>query len=256
MFLLTGGKPSIMALGLVSRAADGIQLDAVVGATGDAPHQAVGVQGVTFGFPTRGHQGGYVGAGSGAGRPSYIGHGLGDLAHVHSRRAARTSGRTTEIKCLCWNIFMFIFFSLFLEFRKVQSERRKMILQAFFFFLHKTNADVNVRHCCTCFQSLAVSRQTFPDCGGGHSCHLVERATRQLCELTGVISGLAHVFVISSCCCDGVVCIGGVWGGYQYSVGRVRGLSHIQDLWSTGSCRRKHKFYKWLLVSTEISLSD
>lgn len=32
----------------MSRGADGLQVDAVVGATGDASHQAVGVQGVAL----------------------------------------------------------------------------------------------------------------------------------------------------------------------------------------------------------------
>lgn len=43
VFILTGWESSILALGPVSRAADGVQLDAVVGATGDAAHQAVSV---------------------------------------------------------------------------------------------------------------------------------------------------------------------------------------------------------------------
>lgn len=54
----------IFALRHVSRAADGLQVDAVVGAAGDASHQAVGVQGVALGMSARGHQAGDVGAGT------------------------------------------------------------------------------------------------------------------------------------------------------------------------------------------------
>lgn len=46
----------------MSCAADGFQVDAVVGAAGDASHQAVGVQSVALGMPTCGRQGGDVGA--------------------------------------------------------------------------------------------------------------------------------------------------------------------------------------------------
>lgn len=48
----------------MSRAADGFQVDAVVGATGDASHEAVCVQSVAFGMSSRGRQGGYIGASS------------------------------------------------------------------------------------------------------------------------------------------------------------------------------------------------
>lgn len=48
VFVLTGREAMIFARWLVSCAADSFQVDAVVGATGDASHQAVGVQSVAF----------------------------------------------------------------------------------------------------------------------------------------------------------------------------------------------------------------
>lgn len=91
----------ISALRLVSRAADGFQVEAVVGATGDAAHQAVGVQGVALRVAARGRQGGDVGAGPGARRPGHVSHSLGDLGHVDGRGAARTSGMEMEITQVC-----------------------------------------------------------------------------------------------------------------------------------------------------------
>lgn len=53
-FLLTGWESAISAFWLVSCAADGFQVNAVVGATGDASHKAVGVQSVALCMPTWG----------------------------------------------------------------------------------------------------------------------------------------------------------------------------------------------------------
>lgn len=58
--LLTGWESPIGALRLVSRAADGLQVDAVAGAAGDASHQAVGVQSVALGVSTRRRQAHHV----------------------------------------------------------------------------------------------------------------------------------------------------------------------------------------------------
>ena len=80
----------------MSCAADGLQVDAVVGATGDASHQAVGVQGVALGMSVRGHEGGDVGAGAPASWPGHVSHGLGDLGHMHRHGAAGTSGREEQ----------------------------------------------------------------------------------------------------------------------------------------------------------------
>lgn len=77
----------------MSRAADGFQVDAVVGAAGDASHQAVGVQSVALGMSARGRQCGDVGASAVARRPGHVGHRLGDLGHVHERGTARTLGK-------------------------------------------------------------------------------------------------------------------------------------------------------------------
>lgn len=44
----------------MSRAADGLQIDAVAGAAGDASHQAVGVQSVALGVSTRRRQAHHV----------------------------------------------------------------------------------------------------------------------------------------------------------------------------------------------------
>lgn len=46
----------------MSRAADGLQVDVVSGAAGDASHQAVGVQSVALGMSARRCQGGDEGA--------------------------------------------------------------------------------------------------------------------------------------------------------------------------------------------------
>lgn len=90
VFVLTGWESVVRALRFLSRGTDGFQVHAVVGAAGDASHQAVGVQGVAFGFSSWGHECSYEGASTTAGRPGHIGHGLGDLGHVHVRGAART----------------------------------------------------------------------------------------------------------------------------------------------------------------------
>lgn len=50
----------------MSCGADGFQVDAVVGATGDASHQAVVVQGVALSKAARGRQGSDVGASAAA----------------------------------------------------------------------------------------------------------------------------------------------------------------------------------------------
>ena len=50
----------------MSCAADGFQVNAVVGATGDASHQAVGVQSVALGVSSWRRQGGDVGASAAA----------------------------------------------------------------------------------------------------------------------------------------------------------------------------------------------
>lgn len=116
VFLLTGWESAISALRRVSGAADGFYVDTVVGATGDAPHQAVGVQGVALCIPTWGRQGGNVGAGPSARRPGHVSHSLGDLGHIDGWGAARTSGRRPWSKILyiniyyCYITYIYIFF--------------------------------------------------------------------------------------------------------------------------------------------------
>lgn len=92
VFSLTWWESVISALWLVSCAADGFQVDAVVGATRDASHQAVGVQGVALGMPTRGRQAGDVGACAATRWPGHVGHSLGDLGHADRVGATGTSG--------------------------------------------------------------------------------------------------------------------------------------------------------------------
>lgn len=80
----------------MSCVADRLQVDAVVGAAGDASHQAVAVQSVALGVSPRRRQGGDIGTSSAASGPGYVGHSLRDLGHVHSHGAARTSGRKIQ----------------------------------------------------------------------------------------------------------------------------------------------------------------
>lgn len=87
---LTGRESLIVALGLVSSAADGLQGYTVVGATCDASHQAVQVRSVAFCISMHGCQGSDKGISSGAAGPGHVGHGLCDLSDVHSCRAARS----------------------------------------------------------------------------------------------------------------------------------------------------------------------
>lgn len=90
-FVLTGWESMIFALWLVSCAADGLQVDAVVGATSDASHQAVVVQSVALSMSAWRCQRGDVGASAAARWPGHVGYGLGDLGHIHIGGAARTS---------------------------------------------------------------------------------------------------------------------------------------------------------------------
>lgn len=96
VYFLTWWESVISALWLVSCAADGFQVDAVVGATRDASHQTVGVQGVALGVPTWGRQAGDVGACPTPRRPGHVGHSLGDLGHADRVGATGTSGGQKE----------------------------------------------------------------------------------------------------------------------------------------------------------------
>lgn len=72
-------------------AADGLQVDAVAGAAGDASHQAVGVQSVALGVTTRRRQAHHIVTCGTTRGPAHVGHRLGNQGHVDGRRAARSS---------------------------------------------------------------------------------------------------------------------------------------------------------------------
>lgn len=99
----------------------------------------------------------------------------------------------------------------------------------------------NQSDCHTCFQSFTESWQTFPHSCCGHCCNLVDRAAGQLREHTGAVHRLADLSVIASSGSDGVIRVGGVGCGDEDSVCGTVGLSHIQDLWSAGSCSKTHR---------------
>jgi hypothetical protein len=73
----------------VPRAADGLHVHAVVGAAGEASHQAVRAHGVALGVAPRRGQGRHVGACAEAGAPRHVGHGLG---HLHHAQVGGTAG--------------------------------------------------------------------------------------------------------------------------------------------------------------------
>lgn len=93
----------------------------------------------------------------------------------------------------------------------------------------------------TCFQRFTVPGQTSPHRCSRHCNDLVGRTAGQLREFTGAVSRMACVRVIAPSGLDGVICVGAVGGGEEDSVCGVADLRHIQDLWSTRSCRRTDK---------------
>lgn len=82
----------------MSCAADGLQVDAVAGAAGDASHQAVAVQSVALGVSTRRRQAHHVVACAATRRPADVGHRLGNQGHIDGRGAARSSSGGREDK--------------------------------------------------------------------------------------------------------------------------------------------------------------
>lgn len=93
----------------------------------------------------------------------------------------------------------------------------------------------------TCFQSFTVPGQTSPHSCSRHCNDLVGRTAGQLREFTGAVSRLASVCVEAPSGLDGIICVGAVGGGEEDSVCGVADLRHIQDVWSTWSCRRTNR---------------